>query len=62
MAGLEIFELSIGLDSEIQIAERVVKDAVTLFGDIGGFFGFFLAVLGLIVGQIPSKLFSLNTT
>ena len=62
MANREIFELSIGLDSEIQIAERVVKDAVTLFGDIGGFSGFFLALLGLFVGQIPSKLFSMSTT
>ena len=29
--------LYITIDSEIQISERVVKDAVTLFGDIGGF-------------------------
>ena len=32
-----IMRFYITLDSEIQIAERVVKDAVTLFGDIGGF-------------------------
>ena len=50
------------LDTEIQIAERVVKDGVTLFGDIGGFSGFFMVLLGLLVGSIPSKLFSMNAT
>ena len=57
-----MFELYIGLDSEIHIAERVVKDAVTLFGDIGGFSGFFAVLLGLLVGPIPTKLFNMNTT
>ena len=57
-----VFELEIGLDSEIQIAERVVKDAVTLFGDIGGFSGFFTTLLGLLVGSIPTKLFHMNLT
>ena len=45
----------------MDIAERVVKDAVTLFGDIGGISGFFLALLGLLVGSIPSKLFALDS-
>ena len=49
------------LDTEISIAERTVKDAVTLFGDIGGISGFFLTILGLLVGSIPSKLFALES-
>lgn len=52
----------ISLDTEIQIAERVVKDAVTLFGDIGGFSSFFMALLSLFVGSIPGKLFNINAT
>ena len=52
---------TIELGPEVQISERVVKDAVTLFGDIGGFSGFFLTMLGLLVGSIPSKLYSMNT-
>lgn len=52
----------ITLDSEIQIAERVVKDSVTLFGDIGGFSGFLMTLLGLLVGSIPHKLFNMSTT
>ena len=49
------------MDTEIDIAERIVKDAVTLFGDIGGVSGFFLALLGLLVGSIPSKLFAIDS-
>ena len=43
------------LDHEIVISQRTVKDAVTLFGDIGGFSGFLLACLALVVGPIPGK-------
>ena len=59
--GYPLLEIYISIDSEIYIAERVVKDAVTLFGDIGGFSGFFLSMLGLLVGSIPEKLFGYNT-
>ena len=52
----------ISLDTEIQISERVVKDAVTLFGDIGGFSSFFLVLLGLFVGSIPGKLLNMSAT
>ena len=52
--------VNISLDHEIQIAERVVKDAVTLFGDLGGFSGFFLAFIGLLIGSIPAKLFDMS--
>ena len=56
------FEMVISLDSQTQIAERVVKDAVTLFADIGGFSGFLMTILGFLVGSIPSKLFNMSTT
>ena len=49
------------IDTEIDIAERVVKDAATLFGDIGGISGFFLTIMGLLVGSIPNKLFLLSS-
>ena len=35
---------------------------MTLFGDIGGFSGFLMTLLGLLVGSIPSKLFNMSTT
>ena len=35
---------------------------MTLFGDIGGFSGFLLTLLGLLVGSIPNKLFNMSTT
>ena len=54
--------VQISLDTEILIAERVVKDAVTLFGDIGGLSGFFVALIGLLVGSIPRKLFTMSAT
>lgn len=54
-------EISITLDTKIDIAQRVVKDAIALFGDIGGFSGFFLTLLGIFVGSIPSKLFAMNS-
>ena len=41
--GMPYMSMFITINSEIQISERVVKDAVTLFGDIGGFQSFFLA-------------------
>ena len=50
------------MDTEVDIAERVVTDFVTLFADIGGVSGFFLAFLSLLVGSIPSKLFALDST
>ena len=49
------------MDQEIFIASRVVNDIVVLFGDIGGFYSLFFTLLGLFVGSIPSKLFSLST-
>ena len=51
----------ISLDQEIFIASRIVKDIVVLLGDIGGFYSLFFTLLGLFVGSIPSKLFSLST-
>ena len=35
---------------------------MTLFGDIGGFSGFLMTLLGLLVGAIPNKLFNMRTT
>ena len=35
---------------------------MTLFGDIGGFSGFLMTILGLLVGSIPNKLFHMSTT
>ena len=39
-----------------------MKDAVSLFGDIGGFSSFFLTFLGLFVGSMPNKLFNMSVT
>ena len=39
-----------------------MTDAVTLFGEIGGFSSFFLTFLSLFVGSIPKKLFSMSVT
>ena len=35
---------------------------MTFFGDIGGFSGFLMTLLGLLVGPTPSKLFNMSTT
>lgn len=48
------------LDFEIVISQRTVKDAVALFGDIGGFSGFLLTFLALGIGTIPSRSFEVS--
>ena len=55
-------KLEMYIDQEIHVSERVIKDAVTLFGDIGGFSSFFIALLGLFVGSIPAQLFQISVT
>ena len=57
-----LVRLNISLDTEIEIAERVVNDVLTLFGDIGGFSSFILTFFGLLVGSIPLNLFKINAT
>ena len=42
------------------LADRVVMDVITLFGDIGGLAGFFMTILGLMVGSYPGILFSIS--
>ena len=39
-----------------------MKDAVTLFGDIGGFSGFLMAIIGLTMRSFPGKLFEISKT
>ena len=33
---------------------------MTFFGDVGGFSGFLLAAIGLLIGSIPGKLFEIG--
>ena len=63
VAGGENFiNIIIGIDQEIYLASRTVKDLKSLFGEIIGFQYFFIALLGLLVGSTPTKLYSYSRT
>ena len=59
-SGGSIFTLYFELDQEVVIAQRTVKDAVALFGDLGGFSGFLITFLAIGIGSIPSKSFEIS--
>ena len=50
------------IDLNLRTIDRQVYNAFVLFGDIGGFSSFFLVLLSLFVGSIPSKLFNMSAT
>lgn len=52
--------VAIFLDPEVEISERVVKGMIEVFGEIGGFQSFMLALISVLVGSIPGKLFQIS--
>ena len=58
--GEPYLSVAIFLDSEVEISERVVKGMIEVFGEIGGFQSFILALIGVLVGSIPGKLFQIS--
>lgn len=53
-------QVMINIDTKVQISQRTVNDIVTLFGDIGGFSGFLMTCLSLLIGTFPAKLFDIS--